>query len=217
MKRLFSYLLPLRLKSYSSKINGELDINLVNGKKTLDTTKSNYSYGSLQKILQLGLSSIGFNNGIKRILVLGMGGGSIIETIRKDFKSDAFIELVDIDSDIISIAKTEFGINKFGNINIVNADASDYLNNCTEAFDLIIVDIFIINIVPLQFTESDFINQLICHLSSNGTIIYNTMRETMTSNVLNQMKNVFKNAGLKVNVMERVVLSNDLIIARKIN
>ena len=217
MKRLFSYFLPLQLKSYSSKINGELNINLVNGKKTLDTSKSNYSYGSLQKILQLGLSSIGFNNDIKRILVLGLGGGSIVETIRKDFNSNAFIELVDIDSEIINIAKNEFGINKFGNINIVNADASDYLNNCTEAFDLIIVDVFIINQVPTQFTESVFINQLIQHLNSKGIIIYNTMRETMASKVINQIKNLFENAGLNVTIMEKVVLSNDLIIAKKID
>ncbi len=217
MKRLFSYFLPLQLKSYSSKINGELNINLVNGKKTLDTSKSNYSYGSLQKILQLGLSSIGFNNDIKRILVLGLGGGSIVETIRKDFNSNAFIELVDIDSEIINIAKNEFGINKFGNINIVNADASDYLNNFTEAFDLIIVDVFIINQVPTQFTESVFINQLIQHLNSKGIIIYNTMRETMASKVINQIKNLFENAGLNVKIMEKVVLSNDLIIAKKID
>ena len=55
MKRIFSYIFPFRLNNYTSKINGLLEINLINGRKTLDTHRSNYSYGSLQKILHKGV------------------------------------------------------------------------------------------------------------------------------------------------------------------
>ena len=84
-------------KKYTSKISGELEINLVGGKKVLDTKSSNYSYGSLQKLLHIGLEEINFDDIVQNVLVLGMGGGSIVETIRIDFKSKAFIELVEID------------------------------------------------------------------------------------------------------------------------
>jgi hypothetical protein len=98
MKKILSYIFPFRLKNYYSKINGPLEVNLINGKKILDTRWNNYSYGSLQKILHKGLSQIGSPENYERVLVLGLGGGSVIQTIREDFKSNAFIELVDIES-----------------------------------------------------------------------------------------------------------------------
>ncbi|MFA6923429.1 MAG: fused MFS/spermidine synthase [Bacteroidales bacterium] len=215
IKKAFSYIIPFRLKSYTSKINGNLEINLINGKKTLDTNKSNYSYGSLQKILHKGLLEIGFSKNIEKILVLGLGGGSIVQTIRKDFNSSAFIELVDIDSEIISIAINEFEINRFKNINIIHSDASDYLKNNNDTFDLIIIDIFIINTIPEIFTEIKFINSLTTHLNPNGKIIYNTMKETMTHELFSKIKNNFLEEGLKVKVIEKVEETNDLIIAEK--
>ncbi len=216
MKKFLSYLFPFRLKSYYSKINGPLEVNLINGRKVLDTHASNYSYGSLQKILHKGLSQIGFPENYDRVLVLGLGGGSVIETIREEFKSNAFIELVDIDSKIISIAINEFKINRFENINIICADAADYLINCNDTFDVIIVDLFIINYIPKIFTKLDFINRLANHLNPTGKIIYNTFSETMTSELFNQIKNGFSEEGLRVKVLEKVESTNNIIIAEKL-
>ena len=215
-EKILSYLIPFRIKNYKTKINGALEVNLINGKKTLDLPIGNFSYGALQKILHKGLTEIRFNKDIQTILVLGLGGGSIVETIREKFNSNAFIELVDIDSDMISIAINEFEINKFQNINIVNADASNYFKNCHNSFDLIIVDIFILNVVPKKFTEPTFIKDLIIHLNPKGKIIYNTFRETMTDESLNGIKDEFFNNGLKTDIIEKVESTNDLIIAEKI-
>ena len=191
MKKPLSYLLPQRLKNYTSKINGELSINLVNGKKTLDTVRSNYSYGSLQQILHIGLYESGFPKNVNSVLVLGMGAGSIAQTIREHFKSSAFIELVDVDAEIIAIAKDEFEINKFSNINIVCDDALQYLQTASGKFDLIVVDIFIIDTVPDKFTQPEFITALSDHLNSKGKIIYNSIRKTMPRELFNGIKNSF--------------------------
>ncbi len=203
------------LKKYTSKISGELEINLTDGKKVLDTKSSNYSYGSLQKILHRGLEEINFDDTVQNVLVLGMGGGSIVETLRTDFKSKAFIELVDIDETVIEIAKEEFSIEAYGNLNIIKNDAADYINNTKKLFDVIIVDIFIISTVPEKFTQTKFINELASHLNSNGKLIYNTMRETMSPLVFTSIKNNLTENGLKVKVLEKVQVSNDLIIAVK--
>ena len=90
MKRILSYLYPIQLKKYYSPINGKIEVKLIDGKKILDTQKSNFSYGSLQRILRYGLKKIDFNMDTDRILVLGLGGGSIIQTIREEFNSNAY-------------------------------------------------------------------------------------------------------------------------------
>ncbi len=188
---------------------------MVNGKKRLDARNSNYSYGSLQKILHQGLIEVKFPNGIERVLVLGLGGGSIIQTIRDDFKSNIFIELVEIDPKMIAIAINEFEIIQFDNISILESDASDYLKICKDTFDLIVVDIFITNTIPQEFTDSKFIKSLIPHLSQNGKILYNTMKHTMGRGVFNEIKEFFSKEGLRVEVLANVEGSNDIIIAEK--
>ena len=215
MKKTISYLFPFRLKNYLSKYNGKLEINLTNGKRILDTPSGNFSYGSLQKILHKGLVKAGFNKNTKRILVLGLGGGSVVQTIREDFGSDAFIQLVDIDSVMIYIALHEFKLNRFGNMDIVCADAADYLKNTAQYFDLIIVDIFLVNKIPPVFTQSYFIKSVCNHLSPEGKVIYNTFRGTMAANVFTRIKNEFITQGLRVTVMKKVDWTNDLIIAEK--
>lgn len=57
----------------------------VNGKKVLDTENANYSYGSLQKILEIGLTKVNLKN-VENLLLLGMGGGSIIHSLRNTFE-----------------------------------------------------------------------------------------------------------------------------------
>ena len=47
MRKILSYIFPLRLKNYSSEINGQLEINVIHGRKTLDNATCNLSYGSL--------------------------------------------------------------------------------------------------------------------------------------------------------------------------
>lgn len=213
MKRILSYIFPFRIKQYTSEISGPLEVSYINGKKILDTNNSNYSFGSLQRILHKGLLNINFDSRFNTILVLGLGGGSVVETIREDFKSAAFIELVEIDPEIISIAKKEFSVDRFTNINIVCADAANYINSSDSKFDLIIVDIFVDNNIPEIFTQPDFIKKLALRINTNGIILFNTMRDTLKNNTLLLIINTFSESGLTIKLMEKVESSNDLIIA----
>ncbi len=83
MIRLLSYIFPIT-KKIESEYNGTLEITWHNGKKHLNTKNANYSYGSLQKILKIGLQKIDLTN-CKNILILGLGAGSVIETLDKRF------------------------------------------------------------------------------------------------------------------------------------
>lgn len=215
MKRILSYIFPIRVKHFTSAINGHLEVSYINGKKILDTDNSNYSYGSLQRILHKGLIEINFDDRIQHVLVLGMGGGSIVETIRCDFKSNALIELVEIDPEIISIAQTEFGIKHYSNTNIILADAAYYIKNNTKQFDLIIIDLFIGNKIPEIFIQKDFLIKAIHCLKAEGIVLFNTMRSTLPQNYLQQIITTFTENGMKVWLKEKVEATNDLIFAKR--
>jgi len=213
MKNLLSYFIPVRIKNYISPVSGNLEINLVNGKKILDTSCSNYSYGSLQKILETGLRQIKFDSRIQSILILGLGAGSVIESIRDVFRSQAPIIAVEIDAQMIEIAINDFNINRFKNLTLIQSDAFAYMQSSKHTFDLIIVDIFVGDTIPDIFTTPDFVRQLVWHLNSDGKIIYNTLKNTIKINTLHQIQHELMNQGMKVKILDNVEWTNDLILA----
>ena len=215
-KKIISYLFPIRLKYLESPINGPMEVNLVDGRMTLDTQSSNYSYGSLQMILHYGLEKIGLSNQTHTIMLLGLGGGSVIQTIREDFKCQAYIEAVDIDPVIIEMAVDDFKINRFENIKIIHADAYQFVMNSSDLFDLIIVDLFIIDTIPVIFTTPAFLDSLKNHLTSKGKIIYNTMKRTMSTENLNLIKSQFEeDSHCHVKILKNVEGTNHLILVEK--
>src|SRR5215210_5278624 len=139
MRKLLSYLIPIIVRTYPSNINGILEVTLLNGRKVLDTARTNYSYGSVQRILQKGLRQIKLNREVKSILVLGLGGGSIVQSIRETFQCQASITLVEIDPQIIAIAKNEFNLLRFPGITILESDAYAFIQDCADTFGLEVV------------------------------------------------------------------------------
>ena len=86
--------------------------------------------------------------------------------------------MVDIDSEIIKIAKEEFAMGSYSDLEIVCQVAYDFVREDTRKYELIIVDIFINNGVPEKFYDDTFWENIFRILSSSGQIIFNTMIET---------------------------------------
>ncbi|WP_378172541.1 spermidine synthase [Aquimarina sp. SS2-1] len=171
MKKIVSYIWPLT-KKVQSKINGTLEITWMNGKKVLDSETANYSYGSLQRILDYGLSKIYFDSKAS-ILLLGMGGGSVIETLRNRYNHHGHITAVEIDPVIIELAKDEFNVSENKNLSIVPDDALHFVTNTNNSFDLVIIDLFIDLKVPQPFYSITFWNQLLNVIKSKGNVLFN--------------------------------------------
>ncbi len=171
MKKIVSYTLPLTRK-IQSKINGTLKITWMNGKKVLDSEAANYSYGSLQRILDYGLSKIYFDSK-SSVLLLGMGGGSVIETLKKKYNHRGHITAIEIDPVIIEVAKEEFNVAGNKNLSIVSDDALHFVANSRNSFDLIIIDLFVDLKVPTKFYKIEFWNELLNIIKPKGNILFN--------------------------------------------
>ena len=172
IKKILSYFYPITKKVKTEK-NGTVEITYYNGKKMLDSKNANYSYGSLQKILKFGINQIELSE-VNSILLLGLGGGCVIQTLRNDFGVEKQITAIDIDNKIIQIALEEFHLNETKNLTIIHADAMSYMRDVSEKVDLVIVDIYIDNIVPAEFFLTTFWNNISNVINENGYFIFNT-------------------------------------------
>lgn len=210
MKKLLSYFWPIKQEVISSDYSEQLEVTWENGKKVLNTKNANYSYGSLQKILETGLNKIDLD-AVSSILLLGLGAGSVVDSLMEKFNYSGKITAVEIDEKVIEIAKNDFNITRHKNLQIIHDNALNYVKTSSEKYDLLIVDLFIDTQVPKQFYSNDFCNNLKKLLSQKGVILFNTgidLNDTTT----NTLKNNFKD--YQCNLLHKVEKTNELLIIR---
>ena len=212
MIRLLSYIYPIT-KKVESKYSGTLEITWHNGKKHLNTKNANYSYGSLQKILKFGLQKIDVSN-CKNILILGLGAGSVIDTLIKDFKYKNHITALDIDPVIIEIAKAEFNLSENKNLKIICDDAFSFTNQNKDLFDLIIIDLFIDTKVPSDFYKLSFWERIIKSNSSKGSILFNASLQNNNDKKLFGIFSHLEDNNYQTTKLEKVNGTNTLLIAK---
>jgi spermidine synthase len=212
MKRLLSYIYPVT-KKIKSDINGTLEITWFNGKKHLNSKNANYSYGSLQRILKFGLEKIDLSK-VHSVLLLGLGGGSVIETLRKDFNYQKHITAIEIDPVIIEIAKGEFQLNSDENLDIICDDAFHFVEKSISTFDLIIIDLFIDTQVPEKFLKLPFWETLLKRKSTNGVLLFNASLEDTMNTKLKTVIEFLKSHVYEVTVFESVNDTNTIVITK---
>ena len=215
LKKLISYIWPTT-RRFSSEINGTLEVTYINGKKVLDTENSNYSYGSLQKILEIGLTKVDLKS-VENLLLLGMGGGSVIKSLRENFDYQRKIVAVEIDPEIIKLAADEFGIFATDKLQIIQDNAFQFVKTTKEKFELIIVDLFIDLSVPPIFYEKEFCKPLSLLLQKNGFIIFNAgINISKDSDLIKKLTSNFGTA-FEVKIISKVNRTNTLVIAQRLS
>ena len=134
IRKLLSYLLPITVFKTKSNWSKSIEITWANGELVLDSENTNYSYGSLQRILRLGLKTIGFRQirKMNTILVLGVAGGSVIKTLNDEIQFKGKIIGVEIDPEIIKIANSYFQLNQIPNLSLLNTDAFEFVLKTME-------------------------------------------------------------------------------------
>ncbi|GIJ96879.1 spermidine synthase [Capnocytophaga stomatis] len=217
LKKLLSYIIPITVHKQKSAINKSIDVVLRGGRLVLDTPNTNYSYGSLQRILRLGLRKIGFSEvqKMQNILVLGLAGGSVVKTLVDEVGYTGKITAVDIDAEIVNVAKTYFNLGKISNLEIVIDDAQQFVQKTKSKYDLIIIDVFQDDMMPEFLFSSKFTNQVLSLLTSNGKILFNTMKNNKKQAQRNVDFIEFCQRTNSVKIISNVEGSNELIIISK--
>lgn len=177
LRKLFSYFIPIIIHKKKSSISNTIEVTWNNGELVIDSKNTNYSYGSLQRILRKGLKYIGFERIRKfnNVLLLGVAGGSVIKTLVEEIKFKGNITGVEIDPAMIEVANTYFKLNEIPNLNIVIDDAFEFVLKTKETYDLIIIDVFQDTTMPNFLFEDFFINRVNFLLRKDGFILFNTM------------------------------------------
>ena len=218
IKRVLSFLLPIKIHQKKSVYSKNLEVTWNNGYLVLDSENTNYSFGSLQRVLKKGLKYIGYERiqNFNSILVLGVAGGSVIETLKKEVKFEGKITGVEIDAVVIELATKYFGLGNYKNVSIVNDDAFEFVLKTKEKYDLIIIDIFQDTTMPNFLFEDFFVNRINFLLNVNGFILFNTMVLDYKDRRRNvDYKNKF-DGNYSVRLYPKIEVHNELFTIKKL-
>ena len=219
IQKLFSYIIPIKIFKKKSERSKVIEITWSNGELVLDSENTNYSYGSLRRILRYGLRNIGYESILKmnHILLLGVAGGSVIKTLIDEIEYKGKITGVEIDPDMIQIANQYFDLDKIKQLEIVIDDAFEFVLKTKNKYDLIIIDIFEDIKMPNFLFESFFSRRICSLLQDKGFVLFNTMILDEAHNVRNRKYITEINAELfSSKMLPRIEVHNELIIIEKV-
>jgi spermidine synthase len=108
----------------------------------------------------------------RKILMLGLGGGSI-STYLGRFMPDAAITTVEIDPGVITAAKTYFGLRETERMRYHAGDGRVFLNRNDELYDLILLDAYRGGYVPFHLLTREFYTLVKQRLTPGGAAAFN--------------------------------------------
>lgn len=179
LKRYLSYLYDVRLESTSSDHNEELHVILSRGRHQLCTANAIYSYDDLYDNYRRAFDLIKIHHRrIDRVLILGLGLGSVPFMLEKRFQCDAHYTAVEIDEEVVRLANKYSLAGLKSPVETVIADAHSYILQNNEEYDLVCMDVFVDDIVPSKFQTEQFLQSLKSSLGEEGILLFNRLYRT---------------------------------------
>jgi spermidine synthase len=111
----------------------------------------------------------------RRILVVGLGGGSLPMFLRKHYPAAA-IDVAEIDPGVVDVAKQFFGFREDELTRAHVGDGRQFIENVRQGYDIIFLDAFGARDVPKHLTTQEFLLAVRRALVTSGVVVSNVWR-----------------------------------------
>lgn len=178
-KILLSYLIEWHLESAPSPYNPHLYVSLVQGRYQLSTANAVYSFEDLYDNFSKSFAQLDLDRlPSQETLLLGLGLGSIPLMLERNFGKKLHYTAVEIDESVIYLAQKYVLGELQSPITCICADAHVFIEQSTEQFAYIAMDVFNDDQIPSQFLKPAFLDTLDQCLKAEGLIMFNHLART---------------------------------------
>ena len=112
------------------------------------------------------------------MLLIGLGGGSIAKKAQKEFPTME-IDAVEIDPEVVQIAKNHFNVRESKNFRIHAQDGRLFLTRTAHQYDIIMLDAYYTDAMPFHLATKEFFELAQRKLTPNGIIVANLISAVM--------------------------------------
>lgn len=113
-----------------------------------------------------------FRPDAKKMLIIGLGGGSIPKKLEKEFPH-LEMDVVEIDPEVIKIAKDHFNVKESKNLRLHAQDGRLFLARSPHQYDIILMDAYYSDAMPFHLATKEFFELAQRKLTPNGIIVAN--------------------------------------------
>ncbi len=164
-------------KTFHSEKNGDILVRRFFGSVELVVGNCFQSGPYMEHLFRKLLRAIPVSYAPKRILLLGLGGGSAVREIARRFPK-AHIVAMEYDPVMVEIARTEYlKPNELERTEILVGDAKDQLATPQKPYDLILLDIFRGSSASPLLETPEFIQLLASRLCTDGYLAVNFYKQ----------------------------------------
>jgi len=202
---------PKTLVKISSPINGEISVVEQWGRRKIVVSGLTQSGPLAEEVWERGIKLL-LQRRAGSILILGLGGGSLVKLLNKYFPQAKIIG-VEIDPLMVELGQQYLELLKAKNLKIIIDDAMNFVKKTNEKFDLIFFDLYIGDKIPKNYQTIIFLNFLKKLLRENGMIVFNCLyfknHISEAKVFLDKLREIFDDVNCKK------VLTNLLIFVRE--
>jgi spermidine synthase len=113
-----------------------------------------------------------FNPKIENVLFIGGGGFSGPKKFLEDYTKIS-VDVVEIDSQVVDIAKNYFDLKDDPRLNVYVEDGRVFLSRTDSKYDLIVLDAYSKTYAPFHLLTLEFMESIEEHLKPNGVLVSN--------------------------------------------
>lgn len=141
-----------------------------------DAPASKLVFGYTQRIFD----ALQFVPKVERVLVIGIGGGSIPMAIRSVYPG-AHVDAVELDQEVINVAERYFQFKPDEKLNVFAEDGRVFIRRAIREgvrFDVVILDAFDRDYIPEHMASAEFLAQIKTAMTPKGVLLANTFKST---------------------------------------
>ena len=109
---------------------------------------------------------------VDRVLFIGGGGFSGPQRYAAEYPN-VTVDAVEIDPAVVDVAERYFGLQESGRLNVHVADGREFLESTDHTYDVIVLDAFRTDQVPLHLTTREFMQTANARLDEDGVLMAN--------------------------------------------
>ncbi|MBN2362408.1 MAG: fused MFS/spermidine synthase [Deltaproteobacteria bacterium] len=114
----------------------------------------------------------------RRALMIGVGGGSVASYLHRRLP-ELDIDCVDIDAEVVAVAQRFFRFSPDARMRVHIADGRRFVEQSRDRYDLIILDAYNSDDVPLHLTTAEYLRAVQQRVAPRGVVVSNLICEEL--------------------------------------
>jgi spermidine synthase len=146
------------------------------------------------------LVSLALVDSPERILIVGLGGGSLPTFLHHHYPN-ASIDVVDIDPEVVRVARQFFGFQPDARLRAHVADGRKFIEQTEQPYDLILLDAYGAESIPLHLATREFLQAVRRALTARGIVVGNIWSRS-SNRLYDSMVNTYRDVFDRLYLLE---------------